>query len=150
MENQTEPQSVANKGNDNPALEGEYYSSKDMFELEKDRIKSSDKRTEIARLAIEANDAADKRQFDYHMLKLTHDTELKIQQNKTAAILLYSGGTFVFGIVALLFTMSFFGDGNQSQIASNLLEKLMTALSGIGIYLLGKSAFSKLTSPDSE
>ena len=56
MQNQTDHQPTVNSGN--TPMEGEYYSGKDMLELEKERIKSSDKRTEIARLAIEANDAA--------------------------------------------------------------------------------------------
>ncbi|TRW98937.1 hypothetical protein [Candidatus Methylobacter oryzae] len=150
MENQNGQQPVANAASEHPPLEGEFYSGKDMFELEKERIKSSDKRTEIARLAIEANDAADKRQFDYHMQKLAHDTTLKAQQNKITTNLLYGGGAFIFAVVALLFTMSFFGDEHQSQLASSLLEKLMTALSGIGIYLLGKSAIGKITNPSSE
>lgn len=150
MENQKGQQPVANAENETPPLEGEFYSGKDMFELEKERIKSSDKRTEIARLAIEANDAADKRQFDYHMQKLAADIQVKTQQNKIAKDLLYGGSTFIFAAITLLFSMSFFGDEHQSQLASNLLEKLMTALSGIGIYLLGKSAIGKLTNPSSE
>lgn len=93
--------------------------------------------------------AVDKRQFD-HMQKLAHDITLKAQQNKITTNLLYGGGEFIFAAVALLFTMSFFGDEHQSQLASNLLEKLMTALSGVGIYLLGKSAISKLTTFSSE
>lgn len=150
MENQNAQPPVASADSENPSLEGEFCSGKDMLELEKERIKSSDKRTEIARLAIEANDAADKRQFDYHMQKLTHDTALKTQQNKIATHLLYGGGTFIFSVVALLFFMLFFGDDHQSQLAAGLLEKLMVALSGIGVFLLGKSAFGKLTDPNAE
>lgn len=77
MENQTNQQPVANEDDDSKPLEGEFYSGKDMFELEKERIKSSDKRTEIARLAIEANDSSDKRQFEYHMSKLACEAELR-------------------------------------------------------------------------
>ena len=84
MQNQTDRQHIANK--ENNSIEGEYYSGKDMFELEKERLKSADKRTEIARLAIEANDAADKRQFDYHIQKLNHDIEFKNQQAKVGSM----------------------------------------------------------------
>lgn len=150
MENQADQKSVANMSDENSPLEGEYYTGKDMFELEKERIKSADKRTEIARLAIEANDAADTRMFDYHMSKLEHDTQLRAQQIKVATRLLYGGGVFIFVSVGLLLAMSFFGDIHQSEIASNLLEKLTAACGGIGVYLLGKAAFSKITKPDSE
>ncbi len=121
-----------------------------MFELEKERIKSSDKRTEIARLAIEANDAADKRQFDYHIQKLNHDIEFKTQQAKISEKMLYGVGLVSTAIAALLLFLTFFGTEHQSEIATNLLEKLVTAMSGIGVYLLSKSVFSKLTNQDSE
>jgi hypothetical protein len=99
---------------DKQVIEGEYYPGKDMFELEKERIKSADKRTEIARLAIEANDAADTRMFDYHMSKLRCETEFKGQQIKVVTRLLYAGGLFILVSIGLLFIMSFYGDSNQS------------------------------------
>jgi hypothetical protein len=100
MPNQTDRQHIANK--ENTSIEGEFYSGKDMFDLEKERIKSADKRTEIARLAIEANDAADKRQFDYHIQKLNHDIEFKNQQAKVSAKLLYGIGLVSTAFAALL------------------------------------------------
>ena len=148
MQNQTDHQPTVNSGN--TPMEGEYYSGKDMFELEKERIKSSDKRTEIARLAIEANDAADKRQFDYHIQKLNHDIEFKNQQAKVSAKLLYGIGFISTAIATLLLYLTFFGTDHQSEVAANLLEKLVTAMSGVGVYLLGKGVFSKLTSQDNE
>lgn len=148
MQNQTDRQHIANK--ENNSIEGEYYSGKDMFELEKERIKSADKRTEIARLAIEANDAADKRQFDYHIQKLNHDIEFKNQQAKVSAKLLYGIGLVSTAFGALLIYLTFFGTVLQSEIAANLLEKLVTAMSGVGVYLLGKGIFSKLTNQDNE
>ena len=148
MQNQTDRQHIANK--ENNSIEGEYYSGKDMFELEKERIKSADKRTEIARLAIEANDAADKRQFDYHIQKLNHDIEFKNQQAKVSAKLLYGIGLVFTVFGALLIYLTFFGTVFQSEIAANLLEKLVTAMSGVGVYLIGKGIFSKLTNQDNE
>ena len=38
MQNQTDHQHIANT--ENNSIEGEYYSGKDMFELEKERIKN--------------------------------------------------------------------------------------------------------------
>jgi len=46
-----------------------------MVELERQRIESFNKRTDVARYAIEANDAADRRQFEYQMAKLAADKE---------------------------------------------------------------------------
>jgi hypothetical protein len=71
MPNQTDCQHIANK--ENTSIEGEFYSGKDMFDLEKERIKSADKRTEIARIAIEANDAADKRDLTDAVKEIKQD-----------------------------------------------------------------------------
>lgn len=55
-------------------LGGDYFPGKDMLDLERERIKSADKRTEIARLAIEV---ADKRMFDYYISKLDREATLR-------------------------------------------------------------------------
>jgi len=128
----------------------EYISSSEIMDLERERIKSNDKRTEIARLAIEKNDEADERMFNYHMAKLNQSTEVKSQQVIVAKNLIYG----VCGVIAIVITallyFSFFGDDQQSKIAFDLFNKGLTALSGIGMFLLGKGAFNKLTNPPSE
>lgn len=134
----------------NDAKEGDFLSGKEMLDLERDRLKSQDKRTEIAKMAIEANDAADKRMFDYHMSRLDRESELRKEQIKIAKHLIYGGFTAFFISIALLLTMSFFGNEAQSETAATLLEKLMTALGGIAVYLLGKGTFNKLTKPPPE
>lgn len=144
MENQKKSPSV------NDAKEGDFLSGKEMLDLERDRLKSQDKRTEIAKMAIEANDAADKRMFDYHMSRLDRESELRKEQIKIAKHLIYGGFTAFFISIALLLTMSFFGNEAQSETAATLLEKLMTALGGIAVYLLGKGTFNKLTKPPPE
>jgi len=121
-----------------------------MLDLEKERIKSNDKRTEIARLAIEKNDESDKRMFDFHMAKLHQDTGIKSQQVIIARNLIY-GFSAVFVIVgSVLLYFSLFGNPNQASLAADLLNTGLKALSGIGLYLLGKGAFNKLTTPPSE
>lgn len=47
----------------------------ELFNLERGRIASRDRRTEIMRHAITASDAADKRQYDYSVEKLRRDDE---------------------------------------------------------------------------
>lgn len=131
-------------------IEGELYSGKEMFELERERLKSADKRTEIAKLAIEANDAADKRMFDYHMARIQKESELKRDQLSLIRWIAIGGGIIATTVVTLLFGMMFFGDAHQSELAWGILEKLGVALSGIGAYLLGKMAFGKLNAPPEE
>ena len=136
--------------NNKTPTEGEYISKDDILELEKERIKSNDKRTEIARLAIEKNDDADKRMFDFQMARLNQGTAIKSQQVIIARNLIYGfSGVFSVVIVLLLY-FSFFGDSQQSKLAADLINTGLTALSGIGAFLLGKGAFNKLTRPPPE
>lgn len=127
-----------------------FISSSEMLDLEKERIKSNDKRTEIARLAIEKNDDADKRMFEFHMTKLQQNTSIKAQQVIIARNLIYGSSAVMVLIGSVLLYFSFFGNDHQATLASELLSTGFKALSGIGIYLLGKGAFNKLTSPPTE
>lgn len=129
--------------------EGEFISANEMMELERERLKSQDKRTDIAKLAIEKNDEADKRMYDFHMEKMNKETELKKQQFVIAKTLGYSFSA-AFIIIALLFIMTFFGDNAQSKIAADLLKDLSKGLAGIGVFLLGKGVFKKLTLPNGD
>ena len=43
---------------------------KDLIKIEQERIRSQDRRTEVALKAVEASDASDKRQFEYHTQRL--------------------------------------------------------------------------------
>ncbi len=128
----------------------DFISHSEVLDLERERIKSQDKRTEIARLAIEKNDDADKRMFDFHMAKLQQDTSVKSQQVIIARNLIYGGSAVTAAIVALLLYFALFGEPDKSALAIELLSTVTKGLSGIGIYLLGKGAFNKLTSPPSE
>ena len=131
-------------------IEGDYFTGKEMVELERERIRSADKRTEIARLAIEANNASDQRQFDYHMSRLEQETKLIKDHIKLAGFLTY--GTYFISVMLIsIFTyMSFFGDSEQTKTAYELFSKLITAFAGIGSYLTLKGIFNKLTKPPSE
>lgn len=121
----------------NVAVDGDYHSVHDLVEIEKERIKS-------VRMAIEVNDASDQRAFDYHMARLDSETKLKAEQIKIARAVIYGGATIATLITMLLFWLLFFGSEAQSHIASSLIEKLVAAFGGVGLYLLGKHAFNRL------
>lgn len=144
MQNQADQQPAAE------SVEGDYFSGREMVDLERERIRSADKRTEIARLAIEANDASDQRQFDYHMSRLERETELKQSQIRLAGFLTYGVYAMSSIIIAILVFMVFFGNPEQVKIASDLFVKLITAFAGIGSYLTLKGIFNKLTKSPSE
>jgi hypothetical protein len=45
-----------------------------LVDLERQRIDSFNRRTDVVRYAIETNDAADRRQYEYQMAELEADT----------------------------------------------------------------------------
>ena len=128
---------------DNPtpidsAVEGDFQPAHDLIEIERERIKS-------VRLAIEANDASDQRAFDYHMARLDSDTKIRTEQLRIARTMMYGGSALAALMILALFGLLFFGNAEQSHLASVMLEKLVSALGGIGVYLLGRHTLNKLT-----
>lgn len=55
----------------------------EFIALERERIASQDRRTVVMRHAIDASDAADKRQHDYHVEKLRREDEANNRRQKS-------------------------------------------------------------------
>jgi hypothetical protein len=106
-----------------------------LIALEEQRIASANRRTDVVRLAIESNDASDKRQFDFRMAELdTKKTDIS-QRHSLAKIVIISAvgiGTVVAG---LLLGMALFGAPDQSKIAIQILKVL--GIGGAGYGLIG-------------
>lgn len=123
----------------------------DALEVERERIRSQDRRTDVVRAAIEANDSADKRQFEFHMAKLDEErqqrkdrTELEQTRIRLAiwiAVVFCSVGAL---ISALFVAMLFFGTPDQSKTASDILETLGKGIGGFGIIYAFVAAFRAL------
>ena len=104
----------------------------ELIALERERIASQDRRTDIARHAIEANDAADKRQYDYRGEKLRLDDDDRKRR--------YVSGIAIVGILlavvivftGFLFWMLFTGDEAKRAAADRLLGTVLTGLGGFG------------------
>lgn len=105
----------------------------EMIALERQRIASRDRRTEIMRHAIDAGDAADKRQYDYHVEKLRRDDEDRKRRHAAAIRIVWAvfAGATVFAV--LLGWMLFAGNDTQRAVANELLETILTGLGGAGI-----------------
>lgn len=107
------------------------------LQLERERIRSQDRRTEVALRAFEMGDAADKRQFEFHMEKLK--TEERIENKRLG---LSSRIALILGLTAIVFLslttyMLFFGSDQQAARARELITWVFTALGGGGfLYLL--------------
>lgn len=125
----------------------------DALNVERERILSADRRTEIVRTAIEANDAADKRQFEFQMAKLAEEKAFRQEQGvietkrltlATWILVVVSIGLAAIG--GLVFFMLFFGDERQSALAAEMVSKLLAGLGGFGVIYALITAFRALVS----
>ena len=116
-----------------------------MIEIEKARIESNDKRTDVALRAIEASDADSKRMFDYHVMKLQSENDIKMQKLAIAKRIVYASCVIGVIVITVLFSALFCGNDAQSQTASDVLKGIANALGGVGAYLLIKTGFNSIT-----
>jgi len=115
-----------------------------LVDLEKQRIDSYNRRTDVARYAIEMNDAADKRQFEYRMAELDAG-KTSSQRRHTLAKNIAIGAGFGGGaIIALLLIMAFFGSSSQSAMAIQIFIILGIGVGGYGAIEAVVRAISKL------
>lgn len=114
-------------------VQGDLWPVAELIALERERIASQDRRTEITRHAIDAGDAADKRQYDYHVEKLRRDDEDRKRRHASGIWIVWA--LLVTGVVfaGLLCWMLFAGDDTQRAVANGLLETIATGLGGFGI-----------------
>jgi hypothetical protein len=78
-----------------------------LIDLERQRIDSNNRRTEVTRYAIETNDAADQRQFDFQMAKLRSEDHNNERRHSLAANISIYAGVASAVILALLLGMAF-------------------------------------------
>ena len=104
-----------------------------LIDLERQRIESTNRRTEVIRYAIETNDAADKRQFDFQMAKLQNDADASRRRHRLARNAILGGGAVVVVVVGFLLDMTFFGTPEQSSMALAILRTLGIGLGGYGV-----------------
>ena len=125
-----------NDGSDNQP-QYEMFPLREMLEVERERIDSQNRRTEVAKQAIEAQDAADKRQYDFHVRRLNSEDSQSIRQHGLARGVFWGGGGF-FAIVSIfILVMLFFGDADQAASARSILSVVGQALGGAGfLYLM--------------
>ena len=123
--------------------EGEFFPEA-LIALERDRIDSFNRRTEVARRAVDANEAADQRQFSFHMEKLSRDSDDRDDRRVTGFRMLW---VFI-GVVVLaggfMLAMAFFGDENQKQVAIDLVRTIANGVAGFGVIWAIINAFKRL------
>lgn len=104
-----------------------------LLDVERQRIQSYDRRTEVARRAIDASDEADKRHFEFQLAKLDVDKRADERRHRLACWIIGVAGTAGVGLVALCVFMGFFGTPEQSSIGLHILSILAVGGAGYGI-----------------
>ncbi len=130
------------EGSDAP-LQGELLKMSEMVQLERDRIKSHDRRTEISSQALNAAADSDERQYNYHMDKLRRDDEDRRDRRKSGMLLIWSISGISAVFLGFLLLMGFFGDPTQREAAKALLSTLGTGTGGFGIGWIMLMAFRR-------
>lgn len=116
----------------------------ELIALERERITSQDKRTDVARAAIEAQKEADKRQYDYHMTRLTNEENDSRRKFTFASKI--SWAIFGISVITFLFLMgnAFYGDPTKSALAMQILRLLAHLGAGAGMFILARYGWKKL------
>jgi hypothetical protein len=112
-----------------------------MIALERERIEAQNRRTEVARLAVEASDRADERQMTFHLEKLKRDDHDRVRRYTLSTYFLLGVGSFIAISSFLCLYMLFFGSDPQRETASTILKYGFTALGGGGSLYLVRQAF---------
>ena len=116
----------------------------ELVALERQRIDSTNGRTDIALKAIEASDAADKRQYDYHVERLRKNSGERSDKRRATVGMMWAGGVGAFLVITFILLVLFFGADAQRDTALLLLNTVFTAVGGAGIVWLLKSLFERL------
>jgi len=123
---------------------------REILDLERQRVASTNRRTEVALRAIEASDASDKRQYEFHVEKMRQNSKDRKDLNRSIFRLLWG----VFGAIGLVgvfvLWMLYFGTETQREVSIIILRNLATALGGAGVLWLFRAVFQRATKLESD
>jgi hypothetical protein len=104
-----------------------------VLEVERQRIDSTNRRTDVVLQAVKASDESDRRQFEFQLEKLRSDERMRTRRDNLAKVVVLGGGAFSLCVGVLFLYMAFFGAPEQSATALNLIEKIAIGGGGYGI-----------------
>ncbi len=104
-----------------------------VLEVERQRIDSTNRRTDVVLQAVKASDESDRRQFEFQMEKLRSDERVRNERDGLAKAVVFGGGFFGACVGTLFLFMVFFGTHEQSSTALSLIEKIAIGGGGYGI-----------------
>lgn len=105
----------------------------EMLQLERERIESHDRRTEVLSQMVAADDVADQRLFEFQLEKMRRDDTDRSERRAFGmrlTLALLAGAVLLVGVSLLLIA---FGDEGQRTAATYLLGVLLTMGGGYGL-----------------
>jgi len=105
----------------------------EILDVERQRIASADKKTDINLRAIQAYDEADKREYELERHRI--DTEASHRREVFRFLKIIVGGLLLLLVIALVLSFYFlFGDDPERRlIAENIIKYVFTAIGGYGV-----------------
>lgn len=116
-----------------------------IIETERERSRALDRRTDVALEAVKASDAADRRQFDFHVRRLETDERLAKAHLSLLSKTVLGVGALVSVFALLILYMLFFGTPTQADRAQTILTWIFVALGGGGLFVAAQRISKFLT-----
>lgn len=116
----------------------------DYIELEKARIASFDRRTDVAKAAIDANRESEKEVFAYHMRRLETVEAQHQREHRFASRFVWGCFIAAVAIGGGLTWMAFYGNPEQRAIALQILSNVYKWASGAGGFVLLRQVWRRL------
>lgn len=104
-----------------------------FLQIERERIDSQNRRTQVASQAGAASNDAVKRHLEFEMAKLAAEDSASKRKDNLARIVIFAFGSFVAVVASLFLYMAFFGNSAQSAIAIEILKVLAVGGGGYGL-----------------
>jgi hypothetical protein len=114
------------------------------LQVEQQRIASTDKRTDVAALAIRSQNEQHKREIELEERRLSADNSHRDKVFKLFTVLLLMGAIAGIGMVAFLVYFMFYGDAEQKNTAETIGRILGTGIGGFGVLEVARRIIQRI------
>lgn len=112
------------------ANEAEHVEFRELMAIERARIESADRRTDVVRQMIHAQLEQNSREYEFASRKMEADERREKRRLSLFTRIVVSGGIVLTVAVGVLMAVSFFGDASSSTLAQRWTTALFQSLGG--------------------
>jgi len=103
-----------------------------IIEIEKERLRVQERRSEVALAGINAGDAADRREYEFQLARLNSDKEERAARFRFGSRFVPWAGVFAALFLMTVSGLVFWGNPTQQRTALSILKYFLVALAGWG------------------